>query len=389
MKKLIFSAVALFSVLSASAENALTIAPLKVNAGDTNVEASVVLLNKDIEVVDMSFCCYLPDGFKFVGGGRKGDTYENGVTTSFTDRAKYSFDKTGGVWAGSINTNDKGYYLKCGGASKTADDYLEGEDGELMKIKFNVDSSVEPGVYPIIFKEVYFNSKGNGEVQNQTYVSYVVVGNPSDKALALTGIVPSFVNDALATETAISTLDLSGATAVNGTFTYVDGRAVVGTEATASVKYAGDKAGYYSVNVPFDGNFTGKLYEYTKTEGGFAIFDEATSVAKGKTYLADGPVTLSAASAAVATVETKTGAEGSYVKDGKFYHGTGLTVPATRGLFDVPAGSNLRVVVDGVLTDITTAQIEAGEVSYDLQGRQVQNAKNGVFVVNGKKQFVK
>lgn len=267
--------------------------------------------------------------------------------------------------------------------------------GELFTFGVYVPEGTPAGYYPVIIKDGGYMAKSSVDAENIYFgkmVSYVKVGEPAKGSLALSATVPSFVNEALATETGLASLDLEKVTALNGDFTYVDGRDVVGTAATASVKYVGNKAEkeYYSVNVPFDGAVTGtgKVYELSEVTEEYAIFNEAASVVAGKTYLAEGAVTL-AANAAVASVATETGKEGSYVLDGKFWHGKNLTVPATRGLFDVPAGSNLRVVIDGVLTNITTAQIEAGETSYDLQGRQVQNAKNGVFVVNGKKQFVK
>lgn len=263
--------------------------------------------------------------------------------------------------------------------------------GELFTFGVYVPEGTPAGYYPVIIKDGGYMAKSSVDAENIYFgkmVSYVKVGEPAKGSLALSATVPSFVNEALATETGLASLDLEKVTALNGTFTYVDGRDVVGTAATASVKYVGDKTGYYSVNVPFGADVTGNVYELTSTTDKFAHFDPVTSVEAGKTYLAEGKVTL-AANAKVAGVAKQTGMEGNYVLDDTFYHGKNLTVPATRGLFEGASLSNLRVVVDGVLTNINVAQIEAGETSYDLQGRQVQNAKNGVFVVNGKKQFVK
>lgn len=266
-------------------------------------------------------------------------------------------------------------------------------EGELFTFGVYVPEGTPAGYYPVIIKDGGYMAKSSVDAENIYFgkmVSYVKVGEPAKGSLALSATVPSFVNEALATETGLASLDLEKVTALNGDFTYVDSRDVVGTEATGSVKYVGNKAEgvYYSVNVPFDGAVTGKVYKLTSTSKEYAHFEEVSSVEANKTYLAEGEVTI-AANAAVAGVAKQEGKEGSYVLDGQFWHGKNLTVPATRGLFEVAAGSNLRVVIDGVLTNITTAQIEAGESAYDLQGRQTNNAKNGVFVVNGKKQFVK
>lgn len=391
MKKILFTAIALCAAMTMNAENSLTIKPLVVTPG-TEAVAEIVLVN-DCEACDIAFKCYLPAGFTYKGGGRTGTTYADGTTTVFTSRADLAF-KNGesgyGQWAGSINNKNGEYYLKVGGVGGGEYDYLDGNDGTLMELHFNVPADATPGVYPVIFKDVCINSWGKEEVYNEVFVSYLVVGTPEPQALVLgEGIVPSFVNTALAADTYVNKVDLSHVTALNGDFTYVDSRNVVApADVTASVKYEGDKTGYYSVNVPFGADVTGKVYKLTSTTDKFAHFDPVTSVEAGKTYLAEGKVTL-AANAKVAGVAEQTGQTGNYVLNDTFYHGSNLTVPATRGLFEGASLSNLRVVVDGVLTNINVAQIEAGEASYDLQGRQVQNTKNGVFVVNGKKQFVK
>lgn len=52
------------------------------------------------------------------------------------------------------------------------------------------------------------------------------------------------------------------------------------------------------------------------------------------------------------------------------------------------AGSNLsafRFDFEGTLTGIETIENENSNVIYDLQGRRVQNAKSGLYIVNGKK----
>lgn len=267
-----------------------------------------------------------------------------------------------------------------------------GKSGDEL-VSFDFGTKDVDGVFPIYIKDIKLGISATSGNDFDAATSYVTVGTPSNASLALKGVVPEAINASLATETGLASLDLSAVTALNGEFAYVAGRDVVApADVTTSVKYVGKGANYYSVNIPFGGAVTGtgKVYELTSTTSDYAHFEEVSSVVANKTYLAEGEVTIAAnAAVAVAGVAKQTGAEGSYVLEGQFWHGKNLTVPATRGLFEVAAGSNLRVVIDGVLTNITTAQIEAGETSYDLQGRQVQNAKNGVFVVNGKKQFVK
>lgn len=385
MKKVFFVAACAFAFINASAEDILQVTPGSViKAGLSSndwEEYFTVELNNTKDYTTLQFDIYLPEGMTLVAD----------------EPIELSSDRFDGVTKRGVFTP----YATCSATDLGNGHYfvtlyhedlnvIKGTSGDLMYFYYLTDSSMKPGVYPIVIKETELSVTAFDYTQVASCTSYVKVeGTPEVTSLTLEGVIPSFVNDALAKETGISTLNLNGVTASNGTFTYVAGRDVVGTTATASVKYEGNNDGFYSVNVPFDGTATGNLYELKSADANYAIFDPATSVVAGKTYLAKGEVSVSAPNAAVATVATQTNATGSYVKDGKFWHGSNLTVPATRGLFDVPAGSNLRIVVDGELTGITTAQIEAGEASYDLQGRQVQEAHNGVFVVNGKKQFVK
>lgn len=385
MKKIILSTLAAFAMLSASAENSLAIAPVKVEAGATTKIA--LNLTNDFSIFSVYFDLELPAGFHFVQKTNRGvSSWAKDVTTFLceaeNERAEGCFDvvHNGQVTVGATES------LRFAGSGQY--DIL-GNEGKLMDIAIKVDAGVEPGVYPIVARNVELYDEAVHGVVLETYTSYIVVGEPTEKTLALKGNVPSFVNEALASETAISNLDLSAVTAINGGFTYVDKRNVVApADVTASVKYEGDKTGYYSVNVPFAGAVTGKVYKLTSTTAEYAHFDPVTEVEAGKTYLAEGAVAI-AANAKVASVAEQTNQTGNYVLNDTFYHGSNLTVPATRGLFEGASLSNLRVVVDGVLTNINVAQIEAAENAYDLQGRQATNAKNGVFVVNGKKQFVK
>lgn len=393
MKKILFSVALFAAALGASAIDEVGLETTTFQAGKTAVVK--VILNTtsyNNEMKNIMFDMYFPTGWAISTGATSMKTNTERTIGEVWDSDFEEWVESGD-FTPQVSKQTVAGYAAYRTSLLTPDNHaLKGNEGWIYSITVKAPSDAVPGYYPVKIVKAYMN-KDAVDANNVVFpdaVCYMKVGEPENANLALEGVVPSFVNESLATETGLASLDLEKVTALNGDFTYVDGRDVVGTTATASVKYVGNKAEkeYYSVNVPFGGAVTGNVYELSDVTEEFAIFNEATSVVAGKTYLAEGAVTL-AANAAVAGVATETGKEGSYVLDGQFWHGKNLTVPATRGLFDVPAGSNLRVVIDGVLTNITTAQIEAGETSYDLQGRQVQNAKNGVFVVNGKKQFVK
>lgn len=272
---------------------------------------------------------------------------------------------------------------------------LTGESGQsLVKLYFST-AGVAEGVYPVYTSVAKFAEDSfTGDVNNDFATSYIRIGSAdSEGSLSVKAQLPSFVNEALATDSKITSLDLTEATAVNGTFTYVDGREVVAPTAdiTADVQYVGNKTGYSSIKVPFAATTkTGHLYQFVEAGMNTATFEDATSVKANCTYLADGAVTLSATGAKIADVTTETNQSGMFIYENKFWYGQNLTVKPTRGLFDGVYGSNLRIVINGELTGINAAEIDGfNATSFDLQGRQVQSAKNGVFVVNGKKQIVK
>lgn len=86
-------------------------------------------------------------------------------------------------------------------------------------------------------------------------------------------------------------------------------------------------------------------------------------------------------------------AAGTYVL-GKGSNGVGFyarqtpTTVANKAYLEVPVGSNLsafRFDFEDTVTGIEAIESNAVETVFDLQGRRVQNAKSGLYIVNGKK----
>lgn len=388
MKKFIFTCLAAFSIISASAENVLAVVPAQATAGS---EATLAVnMNNEFEVYTIGINITLPKGFTFKGGGRKGDTFELGKTVTLNnERTEYAFKKACG---GNIIKNTDGTVtLKFGGAG---DDYVDGTDGKLFDLTIVVDASVAPGVYPIIAEGVEIYDQAVKGVKLETHASYIVVGDASDATLTLEGVVPSFVNEALATEAAVKTLDLTDVTASYGDFTYVAGRNVVAPASTvaANVKFDAPLAGSYgSFCAPVDVNVD--CYTLTSCDGTTAVFTPATTAPAGTPVLIDKAVKTAAQAANLQAVAGQDITSGYYVaSNGSGMHSvtTSATIPALRGYWPISGSSNLRIAIETPtgIQYIGTADEVFGN-TYDLQGRQVQNAHNGVFVVNGKKQFVK
>lgn len=254
--------------------------------------------------------------------------------------------------------------------------------------------STEPGIYPVILEHVLVGGAVNTTTDFVT--SYVKVGDASAASFAPKGVLSSAVNEALATETAISSLDLSEVTAINGDFTYTVGRAVTApTSATADVKVEAScpAGGYASLCSPVELPNV-KCYKFSSVNGNVVTFTETTGVPANEPVIIDAAVSETVSGADLATVTNTTASVGSFyvAPDGTELRRAANTpkVPALRGVWNAGAGSNLRIAFETPtgIKMIGTADEVFGN-SYDLQGRQVENAKNGVYVVNGKKQFVK
>lgn len=285
-------------------------------------------------------------------------------------------------------------------AYSTNNHSMNGDSGWIISVKVKAPAGTPAGFYPVKINAgsyMTMSAKDDENIIFDDIVSYIKVGNPEgEQSLALAGLVPSFVNTALASETAISTLNLSAVTEVNGDFTYVDGRAVTApaAELEVSAKYAKTVAEgkYASLTLPFDATFGDETaYTFTEVEGDYAKFDAVTSAQAGDVVLLTKSVNLTGSK--LSTVAGATAAKAYYVsQDGsELRQGTNVNVPALRGVWEIEgAGSNLRIMLDGIATDIKMSDLVGeGAQAFDLQGRRTANAKNGVYVVNGKKQIVK
>lgn len=398
MKKNILSLMALFTMMSASAENSLQVVPFVATANADTY--AFIEMNNEIPVAKMSFDLYMPEGFR-VYTNNKGNLVSTSFALDNTDKRVSYYDEDeeddvtafDGASGSNFMTDSEGVeFFRYGGVGEYP---VAGNSGKLFKIRIKVDASVEPGVYPIYMKNVTFLDTDSEGPHDMEFASYIVVGEPSSANVALKGAIPSFVNEPLAAQTGIKTLDLSAVTAVNGDFTYVAGRNVVApaTPVAANVKFDAPLAGTYgSFCAPVDVDVP--CYTFSAVEGDYAKFEEATQAPAGESVLIAAPVKTSAQAATLQSVQGIQISSGYYVAN----NGSGMrsvntiaNIPALRGAWDfAAASSNLRIAIETPtgLQVIGTADEVFGN-TYDLQGRQVENAHNGVFVVNGKKQFVK
>lgn len=223
-----------------------------------------------------------------------------------------------------------------------------------------------------------------------TCSSFYTVGDVTNGSVALEGVLSTAVTQGVA-ELGVTTLDLSKVTGFEGTFSYNAGVDVVAPTAivAAKVNYvAPAPAKYATLCLPTEAAVD--CWVLDRKEGNVAIFKQSTVAPANKPVIIEDAVATDAADATITSVAKKSITSGAYLVGEELHTVNGnATIPALRGYWDDLAASNCRIAFEGP-TGIqmigTAADIEN---TYDLQGRQVQNAKNGVYVVNGKKQFVK
>ena len=402
MKKLFVMAAVMCGTLIANAEDVFQIVPFQTPANFANEDFDTVfdlnLVNENGLCNVIKFDLYLPGGLDLqtdyddADGGYAFEFPENSRTTYKKGPKTYS---TGHVAAYTKKESDlPGFNLYTvlinQGTNTTP---FQGTSGVVAQAYYKVGAMAD-GVYPIYVKNVEITDVVNlSKIDVASSTSYVVIGNPSAGELQMEGVVPSFVTSELATSNQLASLDLAKVTEWNGDFTYVDGRAVTAPTAdvTVSAKYAKTVSKYASLTLPFDATFEAETaYKLTNVADGYAMFDAVTSAQAGDVVLLTKDVNLSGTK--LGTVANATVPSAYYVSaDGtELRQGTNVNVPALRGVWNINAGSNLRIMLDGVATDINMIDVEGeGVQAFDLQGRRTANAKNGVYVVNGKKQIVK
>lgn len=376
MKKILFSALALCSFASAFAQDYVEVKPAVYEAGKA-VLSFVTTGQNTPTGVQVFF--YVPDGWT--------------VDKTTVVKGSALSDHTCTV---SKKSNDLTGYAKYQlmVASLAGTEFNSNEVCTVVATGPATDAIV-----PVVLKKGKIAAVDeDGEAVNTTTeqaASYIKVGNPTNVTYAPEGVLTEALNEALVNEPAITTLDLSKVTGVVGDFAYTVGRAVTApsTAVKANVKVAATTAGdYMSLKSPVA--LPGvACYTYNKVEGDVAYFVEAANVPADETVIVAGNVEETVANATLVSVANGSATSGCYISnDGKELrrvNGT-VKVPALRGTFDIPAGSNLRIALETPtgIKMIGTADEVFGN-TYDLQGRQVENAHNGVYVVNGKKQFVK
>lgn len=380
MKRFLFTVVAAFAALGVKAQNELAVVPTTIPEEGTYV--LVDLNNKETsgKVIVMEIDIVWPEGWTI----DKPSITHKDVRARFAD---WDEDEEAWIspWSVAYNPQDDGSvkYGFSGGNTRP----LSGGSGHIMRVKVTPPAGTAPGYYPVkVCNTSYIACSGDAgsEVWTGENISYLKVGEPEGCTFVAGEKIPSFVNEALATETGISTLDLTNVTASNGTFTYVDGRAVKAPKAEVKGKVAYKRAvsGLASLCLPFAADV--KAYTYSSMDGEYAIFDEASTLEAGTAAIVDANIDITVENATIGGVEAQEITSGYYLKGGQLckVNGTAKIAPL-RGCWDIAAG--VKGFKFGDADAIMSIDANANEDIYNLNGMKLNKAQRGVNIIGGKK----
>lgn len=378
MKKIFILLLTAFSCLGAMADSELQVLPFKAVANDGNPEWDSYLeitLENDVNIAGMQFDLYLPEGM----------TIDDDGFELTTDRWTGTVNKKTGVFSPNATTEvtDKGnghYFVTL----YDQNNFQKGNSGVAFIIYYKTGAMAD-GVYPIRIENAKMGPTANpseGAILPVS-TSYVVIGDPTNATLSMEGAIPSFVNEALASETAIGTLDLTKVTASNGTFTYVDGRAVKAPEGLkGKVAYKRSVSGLASICLPFAADI--KAYTYSNMAGEYAIFDEVSALEANTPAIVNANIDITVADATIGSVEGKTINSGYYLKGGNLCKVNGSAkIAPLRGCWDITAPVKGFKFNDA--DAILTVDANANEDIFNLNGVKLNKAQRGVNIIGGKK----
>lgn len=418
MKKVLFFCIAALASFSVSAEDVIQTKPVSATAGETGENYLSVQCYRDsyANLTQIQFNIVLPAGMTL--NAEPWDYGEDLIKVSGRTNKIYShsYDVSGGT---------DGNYLVI--VSNNSNEQFNAGNGELVKLYYDIAPNMAAGIYPIIVKTVKITGDDDDQHLLSESTSYVKVGSPKDATLAVTGLVPSFVTSALNNETAITTLDLTAATAINGEFALMDSRSLILPEKDVTVEKGTYSrkvpTGYSTLCLPFSytcGNKNIELFTFGGLKDGKTLVLTPPDDADGEVN-ANTPVIFKATNAGTLelatsrpfklsastslTVEKGDGVsligtyaklsapKGSYVlqsqNDMEAFYKVGSIQPsvlANRCYLTSASGEVKAFAFPDCPTAIDGIEADANEsVIYDIAGRRVSKADKGIYIVDGKK----
>ena len=306
---------------------------------------------------------------------------------------------------------------------------VEGNSGDMMIFYYLTSEDMAPGYYPIKVTGTVLAVDAHNSSKPETSTSYVKIGEPGEDAtLKMEGNIPCFVNEALAQETELNTLDCSQVTSMDGTFNLVDGRNFIAPTEDAmaqSVIYnrscPSNKWGTVCLPFAVESNADVQYFKLTAVESDKLMFETVASVEAGVPavfkILNGDALDISVDNAVLHAGDCSTTFDrmdwtmkGSYstfnldpeapenlsvdqyfISMDKFwYNNVAVPLNAFRAWFEAPKDARARVFTIeeiGDVTDIDIVEQADGSVEmiFDISGRQSSYTSKGIKILKNKK----
>lgn len=306
---------------------------------------------------------------------------------------------------------------------------IEGNSGDMMIFYYLTSADMAPGYYPIKVTGTVLAVDAHNSCKPATSTSYVKIGEPGEDAtLKMKGNIPSFVNEALAQEAGLKTLDCSEVTTMDGVFSLVDGRNFIAPAedvAAQAVRYHRDCPSnrWGTVCLPFavESDANVQYFQLSGVEDDKLTFNPVASVEAGVPAvfkLLNGDAldisldnaVLHAGECSAAFEEVNWTMKGSYTSfsldpeapenqdvnqyfismDKFWYNNVAVPLSAFRAWFEAPKTSMMRMFSIAESSDATGIDaIEQADgtvtLNFDVSGRQLPLSYKGIRIINNKK----
>lgn len=306
--------------------------------------------------------------------------------------------------------------------------YIAGSQGALVNMYYSTADGAVDGVYPIILSNITMKT-GSGDVLSVApTTSYIKVGTPTGASIEFHGHIAKEVNMALATESAITSVDMSKVISMDGILTLVDGRDFVAPVASVDVetiRYSRDhQSTWGTVCLPFalESDAAVQYYKLVSVSDDKMTFEPVVSVEAGvpvvfKNLMGNTlsiqatDVTLTKGDMEMILADDSWVMKGTYatfdnnpidfqrsiyyVADDRFWYANeAFSILTFRGWFECPnkINSNVRTyficIDDDIITNVGCVENKDGVEGtiFGLSGKPISVRQyDGIIINNGKK----
>lgn len=307
--------------------------------------------------------------------------------------------------------------------------FIAGTEGALINMYYTSASSVAEGLYAVNFSNIILTDGDGNKINVAPTTSYIKVGNPIDASLIFTGLVTADVNDALAKDNALSSIDMRKVIRSEGSLILKDGINFNAPKYAFAENVAYTRpisSNWGTVCLPFalESNATVQYYKLSSVNDSHMTFEPVSSIEAGKPAvfksLSGDVLSINATDVVICEGSkemeqdvnnwTMRGTYSSfnnnptecvniiyYISNNKFWFAD-QTFPVTtfRGWFETQNTSAARVRAyslaeynSSTLIDFVEKKDGTVNVIFDLTGKKISNPQNGINIINGKKIITK